>query len=75
MKKKFKLKDNYLPRNFNALVIRKESSNKYNLNVEKTEIKNINHNEILIKVYYSSLNYKDILLCSGNPGLVRDHSS
>ncbi len=71
MKKKFKLKDNNLPKNFNALVIKKTLSNKYILNVEKTEIKNINHDEILIKVSYSSLNYKDILLCSGNPGLVR----
>ena len=73
MKKNIKFKKNHLPKNFNALVITKASLNKYDLNIEKVDIKNINNNEVLIKVSYSSLNYKDILLCSGNPGLVRHY--
>ena len=27
----------------------------------------------IIKVQYSSLNYKDMLICSGNPGLIRKY--
>ena len=73
MKKKSKFRNNNLPKNFNALIIRKDPLNKYNLNVEKTEIKNLGCDEIIIKVSYSSLNYKDVLLCSGNPGLVRKY--
>jgi len=36
-------------------------------------IKNIEKDEVIIKTFYSSLNYKDILICSGNPGLVRKY--
>lgn len=73
MKKNSELKNNYLPKNFNALVIRKSSLNNYHLNIEKMDIKSIKNNEVIIKVSYSSLNFKDVLLCSGNPGLVRHY--
>ena len=54
-----------------SLVIRKKRDNKYSLNVENFKIEAIKKGDVLIKTSYSSLNYKDILLCSGNPGLVR----
>lgn len=54
-----------------SLVIRKERDNKYSLNVENFRIEAIKKGDVLVKTSYSSLNYKDVLLCSGNPGLVR----
>ena len=56
-----------------ALTIKKLSSQKCKLNLEKIDIKSIKKNEVMIIVHYSSLNYKDILLCSGNLGLVRKY--
>jgi len=56
-----------------ALTIKKISTQKYKLGLEKIDIKNVKKNEVIIKVHYSSLNYKDILLCSGNLGLVRKY--
>ena len=65
--------NSFVPLNSRALIVRKSSSTKYKLNLEKIEIKNFKNDEVIIKVYYSSLNYKDILLCSGNVGLVRKY--
>lgn len=62
-----KIKKNIISK---SLVIRKKD-NKYFLKVEKFEIDAIKKGDVLIKTSYSSLNYKDVLLCSGNPGLVR----
>ena len=60
-----------LPVKFEALFVEKNLKNKYKLNIKKTKIDNLENNEVLIKISYSSLNYKDILICSGNTGLVR----
>ena len=68
MKQKSK---NILPVKFEALFVEKNLKNKYRLNIKKTKIDNLKNNEVLIKISYSSLNYKDILICSGNTGLVR----
>ena len=61
-----------LPKNFKALFIKKDKK-KFKLYLGKKNIDNLNKNEVIIKVLYSSLNYKDILICSGNPGLVRKY--
>ena len=62
---------NILPVKFEALFVEKNLKNKFKLNIKKTKIDNLENNEVLIKISYSSLNYKDILICSGNTGLVR----
>ena len=54
-----------------SLVISKNKDKKYFIKVENFEIEAINDGDVLVKTAYSSLNYKDVLLCSGNPGLVR----
>ncbi|WP_298494735.1 YhdH/YhfP family quinone oxidoreductase [uncultured Algibacter sp.] len=41
--------------------------------VKEIEFNPLNKNEILIEVYYSSLNYKDALSASGNKGVTRNY--
>ena len=48
----------------------KKSGEKFILSVKKFFDK-MSKDEIVIKVSYSSVNYKDYLICNGNPGLVR----
>lgn len=62
-----------LPKNFDALLIKKNKLNNYSLGLEKFKINKFDDNEVIIKVQYSSLNYKDMLICSGNPGLIRKY--
>ncbi len=63
----------FLPNSFDALFVKKDNLGNYSLSVEKNTISKIDNNEVIIKVLYSSLNYKDMLICSGNPGLVRKY--
>lgn len=41
--------------------------------VKEIEFNPLNKNEVLIKVHYSSLNYKDALSASGNKGVTRNY--
>jgi putative YhdH/YhfP family quinone oxidoreductase len=41
--------------------------------IKEMEFGALNNNEVLIKVYYSSLNYKDALSASGNKGVTRNY--
>ena len=58
--------------NFKALVINKVK-NKYSFGIEKIKLIGLKKNEVLIKIFYSSINYKDILMCAGNPGLANKY--
>ena len=55
-----------------SLLITK-NKNKFSYQIKKLKLNKIKKNEVLIKVIYSSLNYKDILIGKGNPGLVRKY--
>jgi len=55
---------------FKALFVKKKN-NKFKISFESTKIQKISSNELLIKVNYSTINHKDVLVCKGNPGLVR----
>ena len=57
----------------NSLFIRKKSSKDFNFKIEKIKINQISTGEVIIKTKYSCLNYKDVLICNGNPGLVRKY--
>ncbi len=41
--------------------------------IKEMEFGTLNNNEVLVKVYYSSLNYKDALSASGNKGVTRNY--
>ncbi len=58
--------------NCKALYLEKKRK-KIKIQFGKKTIDNLNKDEILIKVSYSSINYKDILMSQGNPGLIRKY--
>lgn len=54
-----------------AYVVNKIEDKKFESGIQEIEIPSIEENEVLIKVTYSSLNFKDALSSVGNPGVTR----
>ncbi|TPN83380.1 YhdH/YhfP family quinone oxidoreductase [Aquimarina algicola] len=50
-----------------------ENDGNYTGSVKEMEFGQLNDGEILVKVHYSSLNYKDALSASGNKGVTRNY--
>ena len=50
-----------------------EIDGKFKGSIKEMEFGELNSNEVLIKVHYSSLNYKDALSASGNKGVTRKY--
>ena len=57
--------------NSKALFINKVARGRYNNEIRRFKLDPIGENEVIIKSMYSSINYKDMLISDGNPGLVR----
>ena len=60
-----------MDKTFKALLIEEDNGNYTNSVVERT-LDDLPDGDLLIKVSYSSLNYKDALSASGNPGVTRN---
>jgi putative YhdH/YhfP family quinone oxidoreductase len=58
---------------FKALVVRMSDDKKYTRAIEERNIDDLPKGEVLIRVHYSSLNYKDGLSCIGNRGVTRHY--
>lgn len=56
---------------FKALVVEEVEKNKFRRLVKKRSIDELPDNDILVKVHYSSLNYKDALSATGNKGVTK----
>lgn len=56
---------------FRALIVRESSKGNFIHSVEKRSIDSLPDGDVLIRVRYSSLNYKDALSTSGNRGVTR----
>ena len=56
---------------FSALVVRKNDMGGYSQSIEQRHILDLPKNDVLIRVQYSSLNYKDCMSYVGNPGITR----
>ena len=56
---------------FSAYVVRKDASGRVTARVERVALDALPAGEVLIRVRYSSLNYKDALASQGHPGVVR----
>jgi alcohol dehydrogenase len=59
--------------NFKALVISENAEKQYIKAITQRKIADLPAGEILIRVHYSSLNYKDALSASGNKGVTRNY--
>jgi alcohol dehydrogenase len=55
---------------FDALRVHKSDAG-FSMDVEQQEVDGLPAGELLIRVHFSSLNYKDALSASGNPGVTR----
>jgi len=58
---------------FKALVVRQIDNKNYTKDIEKRTTDNLPDGDVLIRVHYSSLNYKDGLSCNGNRGVTRHY--
>jgi acrylyl-CoA reductase (NADPH) len=56
---------------FQALVVRTSDNRNFSRRIEERTIDDLPNGEVLIRVHYSSLNYKDGLSCIGNRGVTR----
>ncbi len=58
---------------YKALVVKEASPNTYTREIETKTIKELPEGDLLVRVHYSSLNYKDALSASGNRGVTRHY--
>lgn len=58
--------------NFKAMVVEKQPEKKFVRSIGKRSISELPEGPLLIKVQYSSLNYKDALSATGNPGVSKN---
>ncbi len=58
---------------FKALVIREQSDGSFQRSIESMQASSLPDGEVIIKVEYSSLNYKDALSSTGNRGVTRKY--
>ncbi len=58
---------------YKALVARKVELGEMELSVEDLNTKDLPDKDVLVRVHYSSLNYKDALSASGNPGVTKKY--
>lgn len=56
---------------FRALVVEEKDSGVYSRSIKEREVGDLQKGEVLIKVQWSSLNYKDALSATGNKGVTR----
>jgi len=58
---------------FRALVVKKNDDKTFTREVTERKINDLPEGQVLIRVRYSSLNFKDGLSCIGNPGVTRNY--
>ena len=58
---------------FKSIVIKKNPDGSFSLSIKKKSIADLPVGELLIKVSYSSLNYKDATFVSGNKGVTKSY--
>ena len=58
---------------FHALVVRETPHETFSRTVEKRRVDDLPPGDLLVRVHYSSLNYKDALSASGNRGVTRNY--
>lgn len=59
------------PKTFKAFVVEKTEEKQFPRSIQMRSIADLPAGEVLIRVHYSSVNFKDALSASGNPGVTR----
>ncbi len=54
---------------FKALVVEESAENNFTLGIKEKSINDLPDGDLLVRVKYSSLNYKDALSATGNKGV------
>jgi putative YhdH/YhfP family quinone oxidoreductase len=67
----YRSNNNAMSELFKALLVTETSDGVFSREISTRNIKDLPQNEVLIRVHYSSLNYKDALSASGNRGVTR----
>jgi acrylyl-CoA reductase (NADPH) len=62
-----------MSRIFQALVVHESDDKIFTRAIEERSIDDLPQGEVLVRVHYSSLNYKDGLSCNGNRGVTRHY--
>jgi putative YhdH/YhfP family quinone oxidoreductase len=60
-----------LPDTFQALVVSETDEKRFVRSIQEKAISDLPEGEVLVRVHYSSLNYKDVLSATGNRGVTR----
>lgn len=60
-----------LPESFRCYLVRKTGNGRIEAGVEQRPLRDLGAGDVLIRVRYSSLNYKDAMAATGHPGIVR----
>ncbi|MCP3900613.1 MAG: alcohol dehydrogenase catalytic domain-containing protein, partial [Desulfobacteraceae bacterium] len=58
---------------YKALVVDETEKNVFSRQVKEASVNDLPENDVLIRVHYSSLNYKDALSATGNRGVTRKY--
>lgn len=58
---------------FKAMVVSEAENKQYRRDIVRRQITDLPEGDVLVKVHYSSLNYKDALSASGNKGVTRKY--
>ncbi len=62
-----------MDQSFRAILVNETSDKNFDVKVSQRYISELPDNDILIRVFYSGLNYKDALSASGNKGITRKY--
>ncbi len=62
----------FINKSFKALIVIKKNK-KFRLSFKKQNIDFLERNELFVKLNFTTINFKDTLVCKGNPGLVRKY--
>ena len=61
------------PNEFQALVVTETGEKQFTRRIETKRIDDLPEGDVIVKVHYSSLNYKDFLSATGNRGVTRNY--
>jgi acrylyl-CoA reductase (NADPH) len=62
-----------LTKMFKAMAVEEGENNKFTIKITERSLKDLPSGDVLVKVFYSSLNYKDALSAMGNKGVTRNY--